>query len=84
MKTYINNKKLTLFISLFFFSIISFSQNSDEKSENSDEKSINEKKEKKKKNYSDVINDKAITDYGLFDVHKVDEKYYYEINDSLL
>ncbi len=84
MKTYINNKKLTLFISLFFFSIISFSQNSDEKSENNDEKSINEKKEKKKKNYSDVINDKAITDYGLFDVHKVDEKYYYEINDSLL
>ncbi len=84
MKTYINNKKLTLFISLFFFSIISFSQNSDEKSENSDEKSINDKKEKKKKNYSDVINDKAITDYGLFDVHKVDEKYYYEINDSLL
>jgi len=84
MKTYINNKKLILFISLFFFSIISFSQNSDEKSENSDEKSINEKKEKKKKKYSDVINDKAITDYGLFDVHKVDEKYYYEINDSLL
>tara|TARA_B100001564_G_scaffold345824_1_gene344917 strand:+ start:335 stop:2815 length:2481 start_codon:yes stop_codon:yes gene_type:complete len=84
MKTYINNKKLILFISLFFFSIISFSQNSDEKSENNDEKSKNEKNEKKKKNYSDVINDKAITDYGLFDVHKVDEKYYYEINDSLL
>ena len=27
---------------------------------------------------------KLITDNGLFDVHKVEDKYYYEINDSLL
>ena len=39
---------------------------------------------KKEKTYSDIITDKAVTDNGLFDVHKIDDKYYYEINDSLL
>lgn len=34
--------------------------------------------------YSKVITDKAVTDEGLFSVHKIDEKYYYEIPDSLL
>ena len=37
-----------------------------------------ESKTKKEKTYSDVINDKAVSDAGLFDVHKVDEKYFYE------
>ena len=36
------------------------------------------------KAYKDVITDKAITDDGLFKVHKVEEKYYFEIPDSLL
>jgi len=36
------------------------------------------------KAYSDVITDKAETDEGLFDVHQVDDKLYYEIPDSLL
>ena len=36
------------------------------------------------KAYSEVITDKAETDEGLFAVHKLDEKYYYEIPDSLL
>ena len=43
-----------------------------------------QEKEKKEKVYSDIITDKAVTDEGLFDVHKVDGKYYYEIHDSLL
>ncbi len=34
--------------------------------------------------YKDVITDKAISSKGLFNVHKVDEKYYFEIPDSLL
>ena len=50
----------------------------------SQKKQEKEKKEKKEKVYSDIITDKAITDEGLFDVHKVDGKYYYEIHDSLL
>ena len=36
------------------------------------------------KPYSEVITDDAETDEGLFDVHKVEKDYYYEIPDSLL
>lgn len=36
------------------------------------------------KPYNEVINNKAITKKGLFNVHKVDEKWFFEINDSLL
>lgn len=45
-----------------------------------------EKKEEKKDGiqpYRKVITDKAKSDQGLFTVHKIDEKYYYEIADSL-
>ena len=56
-----------------------------EKSENSKaEKSSEEKnKDTKEKNYEDIVTDEAITDKGLFDLHQVDDKYYYEIPDSL-
>ena len=43
-----------------------------------------EKKPKKEKTYEDIITEDAITDDGLFKVHKVKDKYYYEIADSLL
>jgi hypothetical protein len=36
------------------------------------------------KPYSEVITDEAETDTGLFDVHKIDKDYFYEIPDSLL
>ncbi|MDO6430591.1 zinc-dependent metalloprotease [Flavitalea sp. BT771] len=36
------------------------------------------------KAYKDVITDKAVTTTGLFTVHKVEEKWYFEIPDSLL
>lgn len=36
------------------------------------------------KPYSEVITDEAETDEGLFNVHKIDEDYFYEIPDSLL
>jgi len=36
------------------------------------------------KPYSEVITDEADTDTGLFDVHKIDKDYFYEIPDSLL
>lgn len=35
------------------------------------------------KPYKEVITSKAVTDAGLFSVHKVDDKYYFEIPDSL-
>ncbi|MEX0721175.1 MAG: zinc-dependent metalloprotease [Balneolaceae bacterium] len=36
------------------------------------------------KKYSEVITDEAESDEGLFKVHKVEDKYYYEIPDSAL
>ncbi len=36
------------------------------------------------KKYSDVITSKAVSDEGLFGVHKVNDKYYFEVPDSLL
>ncbi|WP_276502279.1 zinc-dependent metalloprotease [Terrimonas pollutisoli] len=36
------------------------------------------------KAYKDVITAKAITDEGLFSVHKLDDKYFFEIGDTLL
>src|SRR3984893_7713305 len=35
------------------------------------------------KPYKEVITDKAVTQHGLFTVHKVDDKWYFEIPDSL-
>jgi hypothetical protein len=43
-----------------------------------------EKKEGGIQPYEKVITSKAKTDDGLFKVHKVDDKFYYEIPDSLL
>ncbi|MEO5564421.1 MAG: zinc-dependent metalloprotease [Chitinophagaceae bacterium] len=36
------------------------------------------------KPYKEVITSKAVTDTGLFAVHKLDDKYFFEISDSLL
>lgn len=36
------------------------------------------------KPYKEIITSKAITSHGLFTVHKVDDKFYFEIPDSLL
>ncbi|KFF10793.1 hypothetical protein IW15_19045 [Chryseobacterium soli] len=45
------------------------------------------KDDKKKpliKPYKEVITDKAVSDQGVFMVHKIDDKYYFEIPDSML
>ncbi|MFS4468485.1 zinc-dependent metalloprotease [Maribacter sp. 2210JD10-5] len=47
------------------------------------EKEAEKPKEDKIKPYNKVITKDAKTDTGLFDVHIVDDKYYYEIPDSL-
>lgn len=36
------------------------------------------------RNYKEVITDKAITQKGLFTVHKIDDKFFFEIADSIL
>ena len=33
--------------------------------------------------YTKVITKEAVTDKGLFDVHKIDDKFFYEIPDTL-
>ena len=69
-----NKKNFFVFIlvSLFFFNLQG--QNKPEKKE----------KEKKEKTYDEIIGKKGKSDDGLFLVHQVDEKFYYEIPDSLL
>ena len=68
--------KNNLFILIVFvlFSINLQGQNKQEKKE----------KEKKEKTYDEIIGKKSKSDDGLFLVHQVDEKFYYEIPDSLL
>jgi hypothetical protein len=50
----------------------------------SGQKEKEEKKEKKEKSFEDIIGKEAKSDPGLFTVHEVDDKFYYEIPDSLL
>jgi hypothetical protein len=52
------------------------------RSENQEEKK-DDKKSKFKK-YNDLITKDAISDDGLFSVHKVEDKYYYEVPFELL
>ncbi|SEF99569.1 protein of unknown function [Halpernia humi] len=43
-----------------------------------------DKKKEKIKPYAEVITAKAVTDDGIFKVHKVEDKYYFEIPDKAL
>ena len=70
----------TVLIALLF----SFQINAQRPVKADDDKKETAKKSKAPKSYKDIITKDAITDNGLFDVHKVKDKYYYEINDSLL
>ena len=71
-------KKL-FYLPILFTLVFSLGTNAQKK--DSTEK---EKKPKKEKTYEEIITKDAITDVGLFKVHKVKDKYYYEIADSLL
>ena len=64
--------------------LISFPINAQRPSKADKDKKENNKESLKPKSYKDIITKDAITDKGLFDIHKVKDKYYYEINDSLL
>ena len=78
--------KISTIYSLLFIFFISFQINAQRPAKaDSDDNSKKESKEAKKpKSYEDIITKDAVTDHGLFDVHKVKDKYYYEITDSLL
>lgn len=79
-----------IFLSFFlFFSSTIFGQEKDSvkaKTDSTETKKPEEKDKKKEKikPYKDVITDKAITDEGVLSVHKVEDKYYFEIPDKVL
>jgi hypothetical protein len=58
-----------------------------EKSKKADTETSEEKqdstKEDKEKSFKDIITDEAESMFGLFNVHKVEKKYYFEIPDSI-
>ena len=68
-------RSITFFLILFLSPLFLFAQEEVEKEE--------EKKEEKHP-YDELITDKATTQKGLFDIHKVDNKYYFEIKEELL
>lgn len=43
-----------------------------------------DKKKSSMKSYKEIITDKAISDQGVITVHKIDDKYYFEIPDTIL
>ncbi|WP_426274176.1 zinc-dependent metalloprotease [Chryseobacterium sp. S-02] len=43
-----------------------------------------DKKKPSMKSYKEIITDKAVSDQGVFTVHKIDDKYYFEIPDHIL
>ena len=47
-------------------------------------KKEDDKKKSPIKPYKEIITDKAVSDEGVFTIHKIDDKYYFEIPDSVL
>jgi len=80
---------ITAVILITTLSDVSIAQKKNKKGKNNQEQTDTEKPKKKDdkngiKPYKDVITSKAKTDDGLFKVHKVEEKFYYEIPVPLL
>ncbi|PQA92256.1 protein of unknown function [Chryseobacterium piscicola] len=85
-----NVKKLCIALAsvVFMMSVQNFySQEKDStiiKKDPATAKKEDDKKKSPMKPYKEIITDKAISDDGVFTVHKVDDKYYFEIPDSVL
>ena len=74
---------LIFFLNISFFNNNVYSQSKDDLIEAIKEAN-NEGKDQGLKKYSSLITKDAVSDRGLFDVHKIKDKYYFEINDSLI
>ena len=75
--------KYKFLVLFFFFALASIDKvNSQSREELIDAiKEANEQNSNQDlKNYSEIIDDNTVTDQGLFDVHKVDEKFYFALN----
>lgn len=84
-----NCKAVFLVGALFFTQQNLFSQEKEKDSTVAVKKdtAVVKKDDKKKsliKPFKEIITDKAVSDQGVFTVHKVDDKYYFEIPDSML
>ena len=65
---------------LFFSSLVGYGQNNEVKADSNYKIS----RIAKPQLYKDIITSKAITDRGLFIVHKVEDRFFFEIPDSIL
>ncbi|MEG1592036.1 zinc-dependent metalloprotease [Chryseobacterium sp.] len=83
-----NCKAVFLVGALFFTQQNLFSQEKEKDSTVVKKDTAVVKKDDKKKSlikpFKEIITDKAVSDQGVFTVHKVDDKYYFEIPDSML
>jgi hypothetical protein len=82
-------KKITLISTclLLLFCAEGFAQKKDKKKKSKDKTEIAAKKPEEKKGpkpYKKVIDSTAVTQKGLIDVHKIKDKYLFEISDSLI
>jgi hypothetical protein len=84
----ISFKNLLIISLLLSFSMLAGCASTDKMQKNGKKSPSSTKEEQEKegdlKPYSEVITDEAETDEGLFTVHQIDEKYYFEIPDSLM
>lgn len=80
------NSFLLFFISATLIAGCASSKSAQDKGRKSKQTTAQSDEEKKDelKPYDEIITDEAQTDDGLFTVHKIDDKYYYEIPDSLM
>lgn len=83
MKNYLLLSAVALLVSAGQFSAQKTDTAKTEKKK-SDTLQKSDKSPSKLKPYSEVITNKAITDAGVFDVHKIDDKYFLEIPDKML
>lgn len=77
----------TLLLGIFLLPTQNYSQNRKKKKQEAAQTAQATSPKKKPgaiKDYKDVITKDAITDDGLFKVHKVDDKYFFEVPDELL
>lgn len=83
------NLRFAFALSMFFLFTFSFGQvlRAQSETKKGDIESSEEKqdsiKEDKEKTFKDIITDDAESMFGLFNVHKVEKKYYFEIPDSI-
>jgi hypothetical protein len=68
-------KSSTIFLIFFLLPVFIFAQEASETEEEATEETHP---------YDELITDKATTMKGLFDIHKIDNKYYFEIKEELL